>query len=190
MQFSANGRVSRAVGTPPIDPKEGLMTQILAAQKPLYSYIRSLVSSVACVDDILQEVNLVLWRRGHEYDGRSPFLAWACHVAYIQVLAHYQKLRREKNFYYDESVMADLAEYVSVEVEQIDARLEALRACLAKLSPSQRQMILSRYESGGSVQSVAGDVARPAGSVRVALHRIRQLLADCIARTLSAGGGL
>jgi RNA polymerase sigma-70 factor (ECF subfamily) len=164
---------------------EELVTLIATSQKPLFAYIRTLIGPNGDVDDILQEVNLVLWRRGHELESRGQFLAWACHIAYLQVLAHFQKRRREKIVVLDEDVLALLAEFVSEEVERIDARLEALRGCLAKLAPTQRRMILLRYEDGGTVQKVAADLDRPVGSVRVALHRVRQLLADCIGRALA-----
>ena len=45
-------------------------------------------------------------------------------------------------------------------------------------------MITARYAPGGSVQKVAADEGRPAGSVRVTLHRIRLLLLGCVERTL------
>ncbi len=75
------------------------------------------------------------------------------------------------------------------EVEHLDARIEALRTCLAKLPPAQRRVILQRYEGDGSVQRLAGELGRPVGSVKVSLYRIRQLLADCIARALGEDDG-
>ncbi len=187
MRVVARGDKPASASGPLVNRAEELMTQIVSAQKPLYSYIRTLVGPASDVDDILQEVNLVLWRKGHEFDGRGRFLAWACHIAYLQVLAYCQKRRREKQVDFDESVLSELAAYVSREVERIDSRLEALRGCLGKLSPKMRRMILLRYEDGGSVCKVATEFDRPAGSVRVALHRIRLLLADCIGRTLEGG---
>ena len=188
----APGRQVKTVVTPAngpqVDRGEELMTLIVSSQKPLYAYIRTLAGPASDVDDILQEVNLVLWRKGHEFEGRGQFLSWACHIAYIQVLAYCQKRRREKQVYFDESVLSDLAEYVSGEVERIDERLEALRGCLAKLSPERRRMIQLRYEEGGSVQKgCRRNLDRPVGSVRVALHRMRHLLAECIERTLREG---
>ncbi len=71
-----------------IDPKDALLTQITASQRPLFAYIRTLIGPGSDVDDVLQEVNLILWRKRDEFDGRGRFLTWACHVAYLQVLAH------------------------------------------------------------------------------------------------------
>ena len=49
-------------------------------------------------------------------------------------------------------------------------------------------MITARYAAGGSVQKVAEAERRPAGSVRVTLHRVRLLLLDCVERTLREKG--
>jgi RNA polymerase sigma-70 factor (ECF subfamily) len=168
--------------------RSGLSEQFVAwitgAQRPLYAYIRTLVGPGADASDILQAVNLVLCRKASEFDGRGQFLTWACRVAYLQVLAHLKARRRDRHAYFDEAVLEDLAGPLSAQVEQLDARVEALRHCLAGLSSTHRQMITARYAPGGSVEQVG----RPAGSVRVTLHRIRLLLLECIRRTLDAEG--
>jgi RNA polymerase sigma-70 factor, ECF subfamily len=170
----------------PGDSEHAVM-RITAAQRPLYAYIRSLVLAPEDVEDILQEVNLVLWRKIGEFDGRGPFLTWACQVAYLQVLAYCKRQRRDRHEHVDEEVLADLAAVVAGKVEQLDARVDALHRCLAKLGPQQRRMILRRYDIGGSVRAIADELGRPAASVRVTLHRIRQSLIECIAQTLATG---
>jgi RNA polymerase sigma-70 factor (ECF subfamily) len=154
----------------------------------LYAYIRTLVGQAADVDDVLQEVNLVLCRKAGEYDGQGRFLTWACRIAYFQVLAHLKHRQRERCFYLDEALLADLAGPLAIQVEQLDGRLEALRHCLGRLRAEQRQMITARYAHEGSVEKVARQAGRPAGSVRVTLHRIRLLLLKCIERALAAEG--
>jgi RNA polymerase sigma-70 factor, ECF subfamily len=187
MQVGANGTVKAPAKDSRERHTEELVTQIAASQKALYVYIRSLIGPGSQVDDVLQEVNLVLWRKRHEFDGRGRFLGWACHIAYIQVLANRKKQQCERRVCFDEGILADLANRIADKVEVLDDRLEALRGCLAKLPPSQQQMILRRYEDGSSVHQVASELGRSAGSVRVTLHRIRKLLSGCIARTLAEG---
>ena len=74
MRVCTNGTVK----APAVDPRESqtkeLVTQIAASQRALYVYIRSLIGQGSQVDDVLQEVNLVLWRKGHEFDGSGRFL--------------------------------------------------------------------------------------------------------------------
>jgi RNA polymerase sigma-70 factor, ECF subfamily len=169
-------------------PSEQFVAWIAGSQRPLYAYIRALVGPCTDVEDILQSVNLVLWRKASEFDGRGRFLTWACRVAYLQVLAHLKQRQRDRHSYFDEAVLEDLAGSLARDVEQLDARLEALRDCLGRLSPAHRRMITARYAAGGSVQQVARAVGRPAGSVRVTLHRIRLLLLQCVERTLAGEG--
>jgi RNA polymerase sigma-70 factor (ECF subfamily) len=164
------------------------VARVAEAQRPLYAYIRSLVGAWADPEDILQEVNLVLCRKAGEYDGEVRFLTWACGIAYFQVLAHLKQRRREKGRFVDEALLADLAGSLDDRLEHLDDRLEALRDCVTRLSEAQRRMINARYANGGSVQKVAEAEGRPAGSVRVTLHRIRMLLLGCVERTLEWKG--
>jgi RNA polymerase sigma-70 factor (ECF subfamily) len=166
---------------------EAFVTLIAGAQRPLYAYIRSLVGPGGEAEDILQEVNLVLCRKADEYDGRGQFLTWACRIAYLQVLANLKRRQRDRHVYFDEAVLADLAGTLAGRLEQLDSRQDALHRCLGRLSEQHRQMITARYVRGGSVQKVAQEVGRPAGSVRVTLHRIRTLLLQCMQRTLAEG---
>lgn len=170
------------------DTAELAVVRITAVQRPLYAYIRSLVIARDDVEDILQEVNLVLWRKIGEFDGRGPFLTWACHIAYLQVLAYCKRRRRDRRVVLDEAAMNEIARSMAAKVERIDARMEALGACLSKLAPSHRQMILRRYGRGSSVRALAEELDRPADSVRVTLHRIRQTLIDCVGRAMAGGG--
>ena len=183
MYMAANG-IRKSEVAPEVDGKDEHLARITACQRPLFAYIRTLIGPGSDVDDILQEVNLILWRKREEFDGRGRFLAWACHIAYLQVLAFCKKRRREQSAHFDEDVLDNIADCLAEEVEQLDARVEALRACLAKLPPAQRRVILRRYEGDGSVLRMAGELGRPVGSLKVSLYRIRQLLAGCIARAL------
>jgi RNA polymerase sigma-70 factor (ECF subfamily) len=160
------------------------VANVAQAQRPLYAYVRSLVGPWAEPDDILQEVNLVLCRKAGEFDGTGRFLTWACRIAYLQVLAHLKRHRREKCQYVDDALLAELAGSLAERVEQLDDRLDALRHCVALLPPAHRRMITARYAPGGSVEAVARAEGRPSGSVRVTLHRIRLLLLGCVERTL------
>ncbi len=167
-----------------MDRDEELVGLITSSQRMLFSYIRTLVGPGGDVDDILQEVSLILWRRRDEYRGEGRFLSWACHVAYLQVLFHAKKKRRDRHVYYEADVLADLGEILAEKADQLDDRFEALRQCLAKLPSKHRELISLRYREGGSLRGVADELGRPADSIKVTLHRIRHSLADCIARTL------
>jgi RNA polymerase sigma-70 factor (ECF subfamily) len=107
-------------------------------------------------------------------------------VAYLQVLAYLKKRQRDRHTYFDETVLAGAGHCRQV---RLDSRIDTLRHCLARLSSEQRRMITTRYAPGGSVQKIAEQTGRPAGSVRVTLHRIRTLLLTCMERSSAVEGG-
>ncbi|MBA4065976.1 MAG: RNA polymerase subunit sigma-70 [Isosphaera sp.] len=171
----------------PDDDAEATVARITAAQRPLAAYVRTLVAPWGNPDDVLQEVNLVLWRKAAEFDGRGEFLTWACRVAYLQVLAHRKKLRRDRTVPFDDAILADLAGPVAEKVAEVDDRLDALRRCLGTLSPDARRLVAARYADGGSVGAAAAEAGRTPESVRVSLHRIRKALLNCVRKRLSGG---
>jgi RNA polymerase sigma-70 factor (ECF subfamily) len=55
-----------------------------------------------------------------------------------------------------------------------------LETCVEKLPGKSRQLLELRYEDGASAEAMAEALRSTAGSVRVMLHRVRNLLAECI----------
>ena len=163
------------------------VARITAAQRPLFAYIRSLVAPWGNPDDVLQEVNLVLWRKAAEFDGRGEYLTWACRIAYLQVLAHRKKVGRERFVPFDDVILADLAGPLAERVGELDPRLAALRGCLTALPAAAQRLVAARYAEGGSVQTAAAEAGRTPESVRVTLHRIRKALLACVEKKLSGG---
>lgn len=158
---------------------ERFIAELTAAQPRLYAYILSLVGNHTHADEILQETNLVLWRKLDEFDAETNFAAWACRVARYETLAFWRDASRETTFFSSELVeqlAADLTERQS----GFDQRRGALRRCLESLSPKSRQLISQRYAEGLSVQAIADALSRTADSVATTLYRIRIALRDCI----------
>ena len=101
------------------------------------------------------------------------------------LLAHIRDRKRDRMLL-DE----DLAEALSVEAErqagQIEGIRRALRPCLETLTAGNRELIEKKYFRGLSIHAIAEAVERSAGSVKVALLRTRQHLAECIEGRLAA----
>lgn len=165
------------------------MERIAASQKVLVGYIRTLVMDVDDADDILQETNVVLWRRAGEYDPSMKFTTWACGVAKRQVLAWARDRGRDRHLFLDAALLDDLAERATAQADLGEARAAALRLCLAKLTDHQRQLIRQRYHPQGSVQRMAELSGRSTNALSVALNRIRRKLQECITHTMGSAGG-
>ena len=157
---------------------------IAQAQRRLYAFIFALVRRAADVEDILQETNVVLWRKRSEFQAETDFMSWAFEIARRQVLSFRSKQVRGEPF--DEALLAELAEVARRELEQLDRREDALRHCLEKLPPEHRRLILRRYQPGVTVNSIASDLGKSAKAVSETLRRIREALSQCIERTLAS----
>ena len=166
---------------------EQFVQHLTQNQNRIYGYVFSLVGNHNRAADIVQEVNLVLWRKLSEYDASKPFLPWALAVARFQVLAHIRDQKRERLL-----LDAELVETLSDEAEEQTRRLDAarisLRACMQRLTETNRQLVELRYLRSMSLEDVAKAVDRTVGATKVALLRVRRQLAECMQRGMAEAG--
>ncbi|MCG8450903.1 MAG: sigma-70 family RNA polymerase sigma factor [Pirellulales bacterium] len=165
------------------DKDERFLALITQHQRTLYSYILSLVYRAQDAQDVLQETNLVLWRKKEKGLEVQDFRSWACRVAYIQVLA-YRKRKVRDRLFFDCELLERLAKQ-SEELGPTSRYLEALQACLLKLPKHSREMVVMRYDSPGSVACIAQATGRSAAAVSQALYRIRHRLLRCVRSSLA-----
>ncbi|HAW32515.1 MAG TPA: RNA polymerase subunit sigma-70 [Planctomycetaceae bacterium] len=158
---------------------------IAQAQRRIYAFIFSLVGHATDADDILQETNVVLWRKRETYEPGTNYLAWAFAIARLQVLSQRSEKAR-KGLKFDDNLLEKIAKVASTETEQYDRRSAALQNCLQKITATQRELIARRYQPDGTVISLAADIGKTSKAVSESLRRVREKLRLCIERTLAA----
>ncbi|MBI1375380.1 MAG: sigma-70 family RNA polymerase sigma factor [Phycisphaera sp.] len=161
--------------------------QLINFQPRLRGYIRLLLPNRAMAEDVLQETNLVLWRKAEDFEPGTNFGAWACRVAYYQALAQRQKIGREK-LVFDDELVGDLASEAERQTGMLAESRSALQVCMDQLNTTHREMLDRRYAFGDSVNAIAERLGRPVGSVKQTLYRIRTTLGECIEQRLTAEG--
>jgi RNA polymerase sigma-70 factor (ECF subfamily) len=72
-------------------------THLMAVQRRLYAYILTILPNLSDADDVLQDTNAVLLRKRTQFVAGTEFGAWACRVAYFEVLALRRKRQRERS---------------------------------------------------------------------------------------------
>jgi RNA polymerase sigma-70 factor, ECF subfamily len=162
---------------------ERYVQQLTDVQNRLYAYILMLLPNHDDAADVLQETNLVLWRKSGEFVEGTEFGAWACRIAYFQVLARLRDARRDR-LVFDPQLLDQLgaeAELLSVEA---DGHRRALRRCMARLTERQREMLRHRYESGWSIKQIARELGQSPGAVATNLYRTRNELLLCIEKNI------
>lgn len=153
---------------------------ITARQQRLYGYIHSLLDNSAAAWDVLQETNLVLWRKQAEFTPGSNFEAWAFTVARFQVLAWLRDRKREPMDLMTPELCELMAPEAEIEAAQFDQRLSALQKCREQLPERGRRIVELYYERCRGVKQVGEDLGMGVDAVKQALFRLRRMLQDCI----------
>lgn len=162
---------------------EELIVGLIARHQPeIHRYVLSLLPNRMLADDVVQETNLVLWRKASEYDPAQAFLPWALTIALYQVKAARRDAGRDRHVFDDSLVEVLAAECLEEHAGDLE---HALEKCLQELPEKQRQLILARYAPGSSVQDLAAERQQSPTALSLALMRIRKALETCIERKLA-----
>lgn len=168
----------------PTEITERFVRLLTEHQNRLYGYVYSLLGDRNRAADVVQETNLVLWRKLEEFQPNRPFLPWAFAIARFQVLAHLRDQKRDRLL-----LDPELVETLSKDLEQhaghVEAIREALRPCMQLLTDNNRQLVERRYYSAMPIADIAAAVDRSVEAVKVALLRIRRQLAECVEQRLA-----
>lgn len=165
---------------------DAVVMQITACQSRLYAYILTLTGDREQARDVLQETNLVLWRKAQEFELGTNFIAWAFKIARYQVMASRQKIARDK-LVFDDELLTDMADIFDDE-DRFDERQDALGRCIEEIAPNHRNMLRIRYSDGLSVKEMASRLNKSANAIAKVLHRTRIALMKCIEQRVSEGG--
>ncbi len=149
-------------------------------QSRLYAYALSLLGDREAAREVMQETNIVLWRKASQFTIGTNFAAWMMKIAYYQVLEYRRKSNRRALFVADEGFLSTLAEEAVDSTGYTEQQQSALRDCLSRLTENQRDLVRRRYSDGASIKTVADQVGVAASAVKQALFRARCKLIDCV----------
>jgi RNA polymerase sigma-70 factor, ECF subfamily len=155
-----------------------------AHDRGIYKHILTLLVDPGATQEVFQDTSVVLWQKFDEFLPGSSFLAWACRVAYFEVLKFRQNCRRDR-LRFDDGLLRTLTEERSAGEGVLQARRAVLPGCMEKLPPSDRELIEQRYAGEETILEIARRTSRPANTLYKALERIRRTLMKCIEKTLA-----
>ena len=171
------------------DKRKTFLRLFLQNERRLYAYILTLLPHRADADDVLQEASLVMWDKFDDQQPPNDFVAWGCRIAYFKVLDFYKKKQRSR-VCFSQPMLERVAETAVEQAGtlQLDIRSEALAGCLAKLNATDRRLLTLRFAQGATTQSAAEQAGRSVDAVYKALAKIRQVLFNCVNRSLAQEG--
>lgn len=149
------------------------------AQPAVEAFVFAAVRGFQDAEDVVQQVALAAARRFDEYDAGRPFVGWALWLAKSRIIDHYRTRGRGK-VVFSEPLLDRLAGILAARTAVVSRQAVALERCLERLPAASRRLVDMRYADDASMESIAAATESTAGAVRVRLHRIRSLLADCI----------
>lgn len=136
------------------------------------------------VDEVIQNVSLIAWRKFSLLREPEQFARWACLIARYEILK-YRRTKARDRLVLDEDIMEKISEEGIPEIPLRHRQLAALDGCVAKLPQSRRDLVTAAYAPQASMKKLASDMGRSEGSVYQLLARIRQELAQCVEHTLA-----
>ncbi len=162
-------------------PSSEFIQQFTRSQRQLFLRILRLIPNPFDAEEVLQETNLVVWRKAADFTAGSNFLAWAGRIAHYEVLKFRERKHRDLLTFSDRFVEA-LAVDQEYDSQGSEERRLQLARCLAQLREQDRELIRRRYTPGETGKSLAEAIGRPANAVYQSLSRIRRTLLECLTR--------
>ena len=146
-------------------------------------YIRSLAPGISA-EDVLQETNITLWDKMENFEHGTNFRAYASKIAYLKTMEAIRQNKRNQWLLFDSDILEHINQYhgTNADSKKADADQNALRHCLKKLPPKERDLIHQRYTLGHSIRSIAKAMEKTEGSMQQAFFRIRSSLKTCITK--------
>jgi len=169
------------------DPhEEEFVTELTANQSALQAFIVSLMPGDSGTDEVMQRTNITLWRKRGTYTPGTNFRAWAFECAKWTLRAYLKEKQRSNWLIIDEELTRAITDRMIERLpHSASAPQAALRGCLERLRPMDRNIVLSHYEEGESLAECAKRCGSTPGSMKVALFRIRAALRRCIVDRLA-----
>jgi len=142
----------------------------------VYRFIARLLGDSVPAEDLVSEVFLDVWRKAHQFEGRSQVSTWLLGIARYKALTH---LRRRTVDQLDEEAahaIEDPADNPHTVLEKNDKRV-LLRKALTQLSPAHREIIDLTYYHEKSMGEVSEILQIPEATVRTRMFYARKHLA-------------
>ncbi len=167
------------------NPQATYVSYITKYQSALYAYILTIHPDRNAAEDVLQETNLILWKRIDDFEMGTNFQAWAYKIAYFQTMRYLKTKKRKSWLFYNDELLDVLNEETLERFDNIMEKRDALKHCISKLKPDDAELLNIRYEHNASLAEISEITGRSEGALKQVFLRIRRTLRAGIERHLS-----
>ena len=162
---------------------------LLATHEPVIrATIRAVIRRPEDVDEVMQSVSIVAWRKFDSVTDSDGFAKWACVIARYEILK-FQRGKARERFQLDESLVEKITAEGAEEVPVRSRRITHLEVCLQLLPEARRRLVMEAYEPGRSIKDLAIAQGKTTDGLYQLLRRIRLKLKQCVERRTAKEGG-
>lgn len=165
---------------------EEFVRELTNHQTAMLAFIRSRVPGADGARDLLQDVNITLWKRREAFELGTNFKAWAFQTIRYHILNHRRRLIAKGWLVFDDDIVELMSPGFENESDGLDERHLALRKCLIRLRPQDTELLFHRYGTDASLQEFADRKNKSTGTLKAVLYNLRAALRQCIERELKA----
>ena len=151
----------------------------------IFGFVLALSVNRSDAEDIFQNTSVILWEKFATYELGTSFLAWACRIAYFEVLYNRRKSSRMRTI--SDRAWEALVTDALAAADDAGDRKESLAACMEKLAEADRQLLEQRYFRQLPVAEIADNGRKSVHAIYRALSRIHDSLLQCMQRTHTSG---
>ncbi|TWT91724.1 RNA polymerase sigma factor [Botrimarina colliarenosi] len=163
---------------------DAFVQRLTGSQGDLRAFIIGMTPNKTDADDLLQQVNLALWRKRSAYDPGQAFLRWAFAFAALEIRS-YRSKSANRRMWFNDGLLETVAESWPHESLYSEERRDALAECVSCLKPEERQFVAEYYSHRSTVQELATQSGKPLSTVYKTIARARVMLRNCVERKLS-----
>ena len=145
----------------------------------VFRFIVRLLGDSVPAEDLVSEVFLDVWRKAHQFEGRSQVSTWLLGIARYKALTH---LRRRTVDQLDEEAAHAIEDPADSPYSVLEKKDEGvlLRKALTQLSPAHREIIDLIYYHERSMEEVSEILQIPEATVRTRMFYARKHLAEIL----------
>lgn len=169
---------------------QAFVSLLLEHQSALRAYVVSMMPGSDDAEDVLQNTNVIIWEKMHDFEDGSNFQAWIFSIARNVVKTQFRANKRHRLPSVDDDLIHAIdTVWNSRKPQEVVLKQRALDRCLEKLRRADRELIAARYNKGSNLEVYAQQVGRPADSLRTSISRVRAKLRICVKKRLAMEGG-
>lgn len=141
-------------------------------------------------EDLAQDVFVTAYRKLGEFDATRPLAPWLRSIA-LNLLRNHRRKFRAQAVGGNTELAELLDERIAAECTADREPLlhAALHDCLDHMDGPARELLRRRYGEEQSVRELSDELQRGYSALTMQLHRLREVLAECIARKLGKAEG-